>query len=121
MRFVRQIVTEINQGQLVVTFWISLKITCITKAKRNQEEIVKRENIKIVKAGSAYRANLTSFRSQTNDLEKAFFRITGYTTGSSAIFENFHNRCRKGYALKRGKCRRKPNPNFDPSRFFGFA
>ena len=82
---------------------------------------MKKENIKIVKAGSAYRANLTSFRSQTSDSEKAFFRITGYTTGSSAIFENFHNRCRKGYALKRGKCRRKPNPNFDPSRFFGFA
>ena len=91
------------------------------KAKRNQEEIVKKENVKIVKAGSAYRANLTSFRRQTNDSERAFFGITGCTTGFRAIFENFHNRCRKGYALKRGKCRRKSNPNFDPFRSFGFA
>jgi hypothetical protein len=70
-----------NQGQSVATFWISLKTTCITKAKQNQEEIVKKENIKIGKVGIAYRANLTSFRSQTNDSERAFFQITGYTKG----------------------------------------
>ena len=38
-----------------------------------------------------------------------------------AISINFPNRCRKGYALKRGKCRRKLEPNFKPFNFFDFA
>ena len=38
-----------------------------------------------------------------------------------AISISFPNRCRKGYALKRGKCRRKLEPNFNPFNFFDFA
>ena len=38
-----------------------------------------------------------------------------------AISINFPNRCRKGYALNRGKCRRKLKPNSNPFTFFDFA
>ena len=38
-----------------------------------------------------------------------------------AISINFPNRCRKGYALKHGKCRRKLELNFNPFNFFDFA
>ena len=38
-----------------------------------------------------------------------------------AISINFPNRCRKGYALKRGICRRKLKPNFNPFNFLDFA
>ena len=70
---------------LFIAFLLLLPI--LLEAKRIQEEIVKSENKKILKA----------------------------------ISISFPNRCRKGYALKRGRCRRKLKPNFNPFNFFDFA